>query len=195
MRRGLFFLATFLIVLALSGCPRAQEAARRGGVVSIRGWVTDAVLPPGSFRVVGTNISAEEQRRDILDRTNLAVEGVQFASGAMRDTGSFIILDVPPGDVTILFQVPILGDVPLHLGNVPPSADVLIPGILLSDEGASVPDPSGIRVRVPSREPAPLNIESTVAGHRVPAVATPLRELADRRDFPEPGAPANLPRQ
>lgn len=152
--------------------------------VSVRGWITD---------VAGAKM-AETMEMEIVRRTQLFqsssvwVENSEFASGGIAENGAFIVLDVPPMNATLGFNAPGAESAKIVLENVPGSADVLIPNIVLQPGGAKVLDPSQIRVRVPGEvaQPRATGKTAKVAGYSVPIIETPLAQLTDRRDYPNP---------
>jgi hypothetical protein len=75
------------------------------------------------------------------------------------------------------------------LDGVPGSADVFIPDVILEPGGATVLDPSKIRIRLPADvgKATPSGKTATVAGYKVPIINTPLAEMKDRRAYPNPG--------
>ncbi|HUP63061.1 MAG TPA: hypothetical protein VNA69_21900 [Thermoanaerobaculia bacterium] len=153
--------------------------------VSVRGWIND---------VAGAK-HAETMEMEIARRTELFtsssvwVENSQYSSGGIAENGAFIVLDVPPLNATIGFNAPGAEAARLVLKDVPGSADVFIPDVVLENGGAKVLDPKKILIRVPAdvSKPAPTGKTATVAGHTVPIIATPLGQLADRREYPSPG--------
>lgn len=138
--------------------------------------------------VTDATSTADERQIRVFEQTALSVEGAPFASGGIGGNGSFIILDVPPGDVVINFQPPDGMDAQLTLSGVPPNADILLPGLRYRGTEVEPIDPSKIVVRIPARVKAqqPVAGNVTVAGHKVQVFETPLSQLVDRRDFPEP---------
>lgn len=153
--------------------------------VSVRGWITDV---KGARHE--QNIDMELARRtELFANSSVWVEKTQYASGGIAENGAFIVLDVPPQTSTIGFNAPGAENAQLVLQNVPGSADVFIPDIVLEPGGAKVLDPSKIQVRLPAEVPAPrpTGKTATIAGHAVPIVETPIAQMADRREYPNPG--------
>jgi hypothetical protein len=177
-----------LLTLALAlGCGESKDPSQAitSDPVSVRGWVEDVA---GAKR--GETIELELYRRQgLFQQTSVWVEKSQFASGGIAENGSFIILDVPPGNTTIGFSAPGAENAKLILENVPGNADVLIPQIVLQNGTVKVLDPKRIQVRLPAsvREPRDTGKLATVAGHPVRIIETPIRQLVDRRDYPDPG--------
>ena len=179
---------TVLLLCACGGEPTGPAISKTP--VSIRGWLVDPVSDaPQMHYLTDTARGDAEQRARLFEQTNLSVEGFPFASGGIAGNGAFIILDVPPGDVTINFQPPQGADSQLFLKGVPAHADILLPGLRMQGSDVTLTDPSRVVVRVPARIEArrPLaGASTTVAGHQVPVLEVPLREMIDRREFPEP---------
>jgi len=153
--------------------------------VSVRGWINDV---KGAQRA--TTMEMEVARRQqLFQSASIWVENTPLASGGIAENGSFIVLDVPPRAATIGVNATGAEDARIVLQNVPGNADVLIPDIVLEPGGAKVLDPKKILVRVPADvdKPAPSGKTATVAGYTVPIIDTPVAQLMDRRDYPNPG--------
>src|SRR6476659_7816647 len=96
-------LSFFLIPLALLGCgkPQSKYAVVSKEPVSVRGWVLDVEGSGGGdnapFRTVETEAARKMQ---LFQSMNIWVEGAPYISGGLAENGSFILLDVPPGNVT-----------------------------------------------------------------------------------------------
>lgn len=153
--------------------------------VSVRGWVEDV---EGAKREQIPDLEIARRTEQFVN-TSVWVEGTQFASGGVAENGAFVVLDVPPNNATLGFQAPGADGAQLVMQGVPGTADVLIPGIMLRSGGVRILDPKAIKIRVPSNDNTTKATGqfATVAGHRVPVVAVPYRELYDRRDYPDPG--------
>ena len=152
---------------------------------SVRGWIVDVA---GAKR--GETMEMEIARRaELFASSSVWVENAQYASGGIAEDGAFIVLDVPPLNATIGFNAPGAQTAQVVLKDVPPNADVFIPDLLLENGGAKVLDPKKILIRVPEdvAKPQPTGKTATVAGYTVPIIATPLGQLADRREYPHPG--------
>lgn len=184
-------LAIFLIPLTLAVCGPAEKT---GPVVSkdpasVRGWLYDVEGGENApFRTVETEAARKLQ---LFQSMNVWVDGAPYVSGGIAETGSFILLDVPPGNVTIEFSAPNVPTAKLTLGNVPGGADVLVPGIVLKRDGTvGVADPKLIEVRTAAKiEKARATAHKTsVAGIEVPVIETPLAQMIGRRDWPVPPA-------
>ena len=175
----------FLIALILAGCGGEGAQGPDKSPVSVRGWIADVEgsNPEGSFRTVETESA---RRIAMFQQTSTWIENLEFVSGGVAETGAFILLDVPPGDVTISFNAPNAETAKLVLQNVPPSADVFVPGLILKKNGSDVEDPKAIQVRVAAsiEKARPTKIVATIDGHPVTVVETPYDAMMDRRDYP-----------
>ncbi len=187
-------LAIFMIPLALLACGPDEP---KGPVVSkeptsIRGWIADAEgSDNGTYRTVETEAA---RKTALFQATNVWVDGAPYVSGGVAENGSFILLDVPPGNITIEFSVPpSIPSAKLVLNNIPGNADVLVPGIILKKDGTiGVADPKTIEVRTAAKidKPRPTAQKATVAGIQVPVIETPLAQMITRRDWPQPPSTA-----
>jgi hypothetical protein len=185
MGRRAFAVAFVLLVACNSENkePNVYDISRNP--VSVRGWITD---------VAGTT-KAETPEMEIARRTQLFqsssvwVEGSQYASGGVAENGSFIVLDVPPGNTTIGFNAPGAETAKVVMQDIPPNADVFIPNVILENGGAKVLDPKSIVVRVPASidKPTDTGKIATVAGYPVRIIEAPIAQFNDRRDYPSPG--------
>ena len=157
--------------------------------VSVRGWIEE-IEPPDSelYRLRSKTAGAAEQRAEIFKQASLSIEETQMASGGIGENGSFIILDVPPGKVTVSFSSPGITRSDLIMTGVPPNADILLPSLNVGRTGTTLLNPDGVVVRVPitSDDPHPHFPPVTVGGRSVPVRPVPLSELVDRRDYPTP---------
>ena len=184
-----------LIAAALAALVSCGGESKDGGArlsrqpVSVRGWIADVEgsSATNTFRTVETEAA---RRIQLFQNTSVWVENAPYVSGGVGETGTFIVLDVPPGNVTISFNAPGAETAKLVLQNVPGNADILIPGLILKKDGASVEDPKGIRVRIASKiaKATPTKLTAIVAGQPIPVVEVPLDAMGDRRDYPEPPA-------
>lgn len=178
------------LAFCLTACSEPTGPLISKTPVSIRGWLTaPAGGDPSVLHLTDTASTVDAHRARVFEQTALSVEGFPFASGGMAGNGSFIILDVPPGDVTINFQPPEGIDGQLFMKGVPANADVLLQALEFRGSEVVPIDPAKVVVRVgsniESRRPMP-GANMTVAGQPVQVVEVPLRELIDRREFPEP---------
>jgi hypothetical protein len=187
MKRALLIALT----VALTSCGGSESKPAGPAIaknpVSVRGWILDV---EGGGAGAEKTIETEAARlTQLFQSTNIWVENAPFVSGGVAETGAFILLDVPPGNVTISFNAPGAQTAHLTLQNIPGNADVLIPGVLLKPNGSTVSNPAGIRVRLPRKidAPRPTGAKAIVAGHEVAVMEEPLNAFNDRRDYPEAG--------
>lgn len=190
--------AAAAITLACADTPELQaERERRRNPVSVRGWIWDIDAPApgmsGTFSVTSPVAAEAERRRRLFADTNLAVENVTNASGALLENGSFIILDAPPRQLTVVFQTPVLGDHTIPMSNVPPNADVFLPGIVITSQGIRFAEPEKIHVWIPGQSgaPRPTGQMAQIGPHSVEVVEVPVADLVARRDYPTPEPPAS----
>ncbi len=179
---------TLALILILIACDKHRRPFPNLSKepTSVRGWINDVEgsAPPGE-----RSIEMETARRaQLFQATSVWVENAPYVSGGVAENGAFILLDVPPGNVTISFRAPGIEATHFQLQNIPGNADVFIPNLLLKKNGVTLLDPEGVKVRIPATVPAPLptNLAATVAGKNIFAVQTPLAAMVDRRDYPEP---------
>ena len=181
-------LGLLLIFAAACGSPEATN--RTTGVsrspISVRGWVADvAGSPSATYRTAET----ESARKIALwASTNVWIEGAPYISGGVAENGSFILLDVPPGNVTVSFAAPGAPDAKLVLQNIPGNADVYLGPIQLKPGGVDLLDLPKAKVRMAAKvdQPHPTGQTVLVAGKALPVVETPMRMMTDRLDFPTP---------
>lgn len=194
MRSRLFLVAIAVVIAACSNekrDPNAPVLAKEP--LSVRGWIVDVEGSPSvPFKTVETDAARKLQ---LFQATSVWVENAPYVSGGVAENGSFILLDVPPGNVTITFSAPGAQDAKLVLQGVPGNADVLVPAILLKPHGVDLLSPKDLKVRLAARidKARPTGRSATVAGHPVPVVEVPRLEMVDRRDYPNPpGGPTPL---
>jgi hypothetical protein len=184
--------AAFLCVLLLSCSGGKPKAAVSKDPVSVRGWIADvdSGAPNDRFRTVETESA---RRTAAFQAMNVWVEGAAYASGGVAENGSFIFLDVPPGKTAIGFATTGVPQALLTLENVPPNADVFVPGLVMTPKGMTVEDPKAIRVRLaaPITKPAAAGLTARIAGVDVPVVNVPINSMIDRHDYPIP--PSSTP--
>ena len=175
-------LALMTLVLAACGKPNEMVAPEP---VSVRGWIHDV---KGAQRAE-TYEQEIARRGSLFQSTSLWVENAQYASGGIAENGAFVVLDVPPNNPIIGFNAPGAESGRLVMQNIPGNADVVVPDVVLENGGATVLDPKKILVRLPSyvKKPTPTGKFAIIAGYQVPIVETPLGEMQDRRDYPDPG--------
>lgn len=183
----------FLLIFA-AACGGSDSPNRSTGVsrspISVRGWVTDvAGSPSATYKTTETEAA---RKIALWASTNVWIEGAPYISGGVAENGSFILLDVPPGNVTISFAAPGAPDAKLVLQNVPGNADVFLGPIVLKPGGVDLVDLPNAKVRMAAKidQPHPTGKTVLVAGQQLPIVETPMRMMTDRLDFPTPPAEA-----
>lgn len=179
---------SFIVVMGCGGgepSPARPQLAKEP--LSVRGWIADV---EGASKGAVTTAETESARLiQQFQATNLWIEGNNFVSGGVAETGAFILLDVPPGNVTVSFNAPGAEDAKLVLQNVPGNADVFVPALMLKRGGSASLQQDGIRVRVPARvdKPRDTGRKAIVAGVTVPVWEAPYSAFGDRREYPERG--------
>lgn len=151
--------------------------------ISVRGWILDV---KGARRAETVEMEIA-RRTELFQASSVWVENVQYASGGIAENGSFIVLDVPPRNSILGFNAPGAETARLVLQNIPSTADVFIPNVILENGGATVHDPKQIVIRVPASvaKRRPTGKTAIVAGYTVPVIEVPLSEMSDRRDYPQ----------
>jgi hypothetical protein len=186
--------AAILCALLLSCSNEKPAAAVSREPVSVRGWIADVDTgaPNDRFRTVETESA---RRTAAFQAMNVWVEKAAFVSGGVAENGSFIFLDVPPGKTVIGFSTTGVTQAMLTLENVPPNADVFVPGLVLTPKGITVGDPKAIRVRIAARvdKPVPAGLTARIAGNDVPVMTVPINSMIDRRDYPIPPSSTPIP--
>ena len=177
-----------MALLALAACVDrpAGTAPLSKEPISVRGWVSDV---EGSPTVPLKTPETEAARKiQLFQSTDVQVDNAPYVSGGVAENGSFVLLDVPPGTVTLTFSAPGAAGARLVLQNIPGSADVLIPAILLKKGGVGLLDPKGIRVRIAEKidKPHPSGKSALINGMSVPITVVPINDMVDRRDWPNP---------
>jgi hypothetical protein len=183
MKRSLL---PILVILAACGPSQPTAPVVSKDPISVRGWITDVEGgSEGTFRTVETEAV---RRQQLFQSTNVWVDNAPYISGGVQDNGSFLLLDVPAGKVTIEFSAPGAPQAKLVLENIPGNADVYIPGMILTKTGVQLPDPAAVQVRLAARitQPHPLGKTALIAGKPIPIVEVPLAQLTDRHEFPTP---------
>jgi hypothetical protein len=180
--------AVALALVLLAACGGGESGSSPYTIsrkpVSVRGWITDVA---GAQRAETMEMEIA-RRTELFASSSVWVENSEFASGGIAENGSFIVLDVPPDDAILGFNAPGAENARIVLQNVPGTADVFIPNVVLEPGGAKVLDPKAILVRVPGEvtQPRPTGKTATVAGYTVPVIEAPLGQFADRREYPAP---------
>ena len=182
MRRFTILIAVVLAAACGNENPRTSTVSKEP--VSVRGWIDDI---QGSVK--STTPELETARRSqIFQATQIWVENADYVSGGVAENGAFILLDVPPGNVTIGLSAPGVEGARLVLQNIPGTADVFIPAVVLEPNGATVVNPRDVKVRVAAEvaKPTPTGKTAIVAGVSVPILDVPLSAMVDRHDYPRP---------
>ena len=180
-------LVILLLIAAACGSDEQASNIRPMGrePVSVRGWITDVEgSSSGDYKTLETEAV---RRLQLFQNSSVYVENAPYVSGGVAETGAFMLLDVPPGDVTITFQAPAPAEsAKLVLQNIPGNADVFIPGLILKKDTVALADPDKVVIRIPSSAKTPRKTSRTaiVAGHHVPIVETPLNAMSDRHNYP-----------
>jgi hypothetical protein len=181
---------TLLFVLLVAACGGQEPSGPRVSrePISVRGWIVD--VETGPVTTYHTIETEEARKRDLFRGTNVWIENAPYVSGGVAETGAFLLLDVPPGNVTLTFSAPGVPASRLVLGSIPGNADVFIPAMLLKRDGVALLDPASVKVRLAAQieKPEPAGTFATVAGARVPVVRTPINLMIDRLDYPNPPA-------
>jgi len=179
-------LAAFATLLLLAACGPSEPAAPglSKEPISVRGWIED--VEGGSSAKYKTVETEAFRKTQLFQATNVEVANASYVSGGVAETGAFLLLDVPPGDVTITFSAPGAPAAKLVLKSIPGNADVFLPAILLRRDSVALLDAKGVTVRLAEKvdRPAPTGAVATVAGTSVPVMRTPIRDMADRHDYP-----------
>ena len=128
------------------------------------------------------------RRIQLFQATNVWIDNAPYVSGGVAENGSFLLLDVPPGNVTITFSAPGAPAAHLTLRNIPGNADGFIPAVLLKPNSVALLQPDGVRVRLAARvsRPTATGAKAIVAGVTVPVINAPIASMVDRHDYPNP---------
>jgi hypothetical protein len=176
--------AVLLLILAIAcgGDPNAPQVSKEP--VSVRGWIVDV---SGAPKAALTTPETESVRRmQLFQATNVWIDDAPYVSGGVAENGTFLLLDVPPGNITISFSAPGAPNAKLVLKNIPGNADVFVPSMLLKSDGVALLDPQAVRVRLAASvdKPTPTSLTASIAGLAVPVVNTPIAQMVDRHDYP-----------
>lgn len=185
MSRALIALTIFTLAACGGKTSESNVYSMSREPVSVRGWILD-VKGAKHAEIMDVEIA---RRTQLFQSSSVWVEKTEFASGGIAENGAFIILDVPPLNATIGFNAPGAETAKIVLEGVPGTADVFIPDLILEQNGATVLDPKKILVRMPAKvdKPTPSGKTAKVAGYVVPIMNTPLGQMVDRREYPNPG--------
>ena len=182
-KQCLFFLA--LLPLACGGESQSTGPHVAKDPISVRGWITD--VDGGENSAAFHSVETESARKaSLFHDTNVWVENAPYVSGGVAETGAFLLLDVPPGNITITFTAPNAAAAHLVLVDVPGNADVYVPSMLLKKGSVSLLDPKSVKVRMAAQidKETPSGKFVTIAGLRFPISNTPIAQMADRHDYP-----------
>ena len=175
-----------LILLAACGNPDPNAPHVSKEPMSVRGWIADVEQPPNAlYRMKETE---DARRIQLFQSTNVWVDNAPYVSGGVAENGSFLLLDVPPGNITIEFSAPGAASAKLVLRNVPGNADVFVPGVVLRNGTVALLDPKAVQVRMAAHvdKPSPTGAKCVVAGATIPVMNTPFSAMTDRHDYPNP---------
>src|SRR5207253_6240693 len=187
--------AAVVLMILFAACGGSEPNTPRVSKepISVRGWIVDVEgSPHASVQTVETD---SVRRLELFQSTTVWVDNAPYVSGGVGPNGSFLLLDVPPGDVTITFTAPGAPAAKLKLQKIPGNADVFVPAILLKKDSVALLDPKSLKVRVAMKidRPAPNGVTTVVAGFPVPVMNTPIAQMNDRHDYPNPpNAPTPL---
>jgi len=174
-------------VLVLAGCggekPNTPQVSK--DPISVRGWLLDV---EGSASPIRTAETEAARKAHLFQATYVEVVNAPYVSGGIAENGSFLLLDVPPGKVTIVFSAPGAQSAKLEMENVPGNADIFLPALLLKPNGVVLTEPANVKARMAARidKAKPNGQFVTIAGTRLPVVDTPIAQMADRHDYPMP---------
>ena len=185
--------AAFSLLLLACGPSQPGGPVVSKEPISVRGWVADVEGGGnGTYRTVETEAARKAQ---LYQSINVWVDGAPYVSGGLQENGSFLLLDVPPGNVTVSFAAPGAPDAKLVLQNIPGNADVYVPSIILAAHSVKFGDPAAVQVRIAAKidKPHPTGRFAVVAGQKIAVVEKPLAQLAERHEFPTPPAAGHKP--
>jgi len=179
--------AILILLFACSGRdPNAPQVSKEP--ISVRGWITDvAGSPRAPFQTPETDAV---RRQQLFEAVSVWVDNAPYITGGVAPNGSFLLLDVPPGNTTITFTAPGAPAARLILQNIPGNADVFVPAMLLKPDSVAFLEPKNVQVRLAARvrQPSPTGMTAHVSGLAVPVINTPIAAMSDRHDFPVPPA-------
>lgn len=188
MKRSVFaiLLAALAAAVACDQGPAGPRVSTEP--LSVRGWVLDVEGGPNApFRTAETEGA---RKQHLFQATYVEVVNAPYVSGGIAENGSFLLLDVPPGKVTIVFSGPGAPAARLDMENVPGNADVYLPALLLKPSSVELTDPASVKVRVAAHidTAQPAGLTAKIAGRPFAVVSTPLAQMSDRHDYPVPPA-------
>lgn len=190
MRKMVLFAAISLLASSCGAAKDPNVPTLSRDPISVRGWIADVAGGAGDrFKSVETESARKAQ---LFQSANLWVDGAPYVSGGIAETGAFIVLDVPPGNVAVTFTATGAPSSKLILQNVPGNADVFVPGLVLTSTGVEVLKPADLKVRLAAKinAPHPTGRMAIIAGHSVPIIETPIAQMRDRLNYPD--APASI---
>jgi len=89
------------------------------------------------------------RKAQLYQSINVWIEGAPYRlRRTTRRTVRSLLLDVPPGNVTISFAAPGAPDAKLVLQNIPGNADVYVPALILAKNSVKFADPAAVQVRM-----------------------------------------------
>jgi hypothetical protein len=183
----------FSLLLLACGPSRTDGPVVSKEPISVRGWVADVEGGGnGTFRTVETEAARKAQ---LYQSINVWVDGAPYVSGGLQENGSFLLLDVPPGNVTISFAAPGAPDAKLVLQNIPGNADVYVPSLILAKNSVKFGDLAAVQVRMAAQidKPHPTGKFAVVAGQKIAIMEAPLAQLTERHEFPTPPGGGQAP--
>lgn len=187
MRSRALLLALLVLACGKESPQRSTLTALSKEPISVRGWIAD-VEPKSASDLYRTTETEAARKAAAFQATNMWIDNAPYVSGGVAENGAFVLLDVPPGNVTISFSTPSTPLARVVLTNIPGNADVLIPGLILKRDGSvAVEDPKGVKVRTAAKVPP---VKATVAGVAVDVTQVPVNSMIDRHDYPIPPSTA-----
>jgi hypothetical protein len=184
-KRSIFIFSLLVLACGPSSPPGPRVTK---DPISVRGWIVD--VDSGPVTTYHTIETEAARKRSLFAGTNVWIENAPYVSGGVAETGAFLLLDVPAGNVTITFSAPGAPAARLVLNHIPGNADVFVPAMLLKRDTVILLDPNSVKVRLAESidKPTPSGAFATVGGQRIPVMRTPIKEMIDRLDYPNPPA-------
>lgn len=184
MKRALLLLIVALLAACSDENPSAPRVSKEP--ISVRGWIADVEGGGGAtYHTVETEAARKTR---LFQQTYVDVVNAPYVSGGVAENGSFLLLDVPPGNVTIVFTAPGAQSARLEMHNVPGNADIFLPGLVLKPNGVALANPAEVKVRMAARieQPKATGAVVTINGAKFPVIDTPIAQMSDRHDYPVP---------